>query len=353
MSQRPGGKFSNVFSSLSQYTAPSGKHLIYKITAGTPQTDTHAFPTNGCTPDSGRIWSDGTGYSHCITNAQLLNEALAFLPSKSLPTNDLAHLYLYFLPKGVETCFSSINGAGGGSCSINANPGFCGYHAFGSPPLVADMNYAVVDSPLGWTCSSDAGSNTGGNQTPNNNIDADSEISITSHEIIETITDPQGNAWFDSSGTAGEIGDDCAYIFGDSLSFQGSAGHRYNQAINAHHYFIQLEFSNRDYAKNPALSCIGANPSATVAPTSGPPGTAVTVTGGGWASGETVKLTYATKLTSPSTVVICSAVATGTGAISCTGHIPGSSTAGPTGAHTLTAKGATSPRQATTKFTRT
>jgi hypothetical protein len=267
--------------------------------------------------------------------------------------NDLAHLYMFFLPKGVETCFSAINGAGGGTCSINAKPGFCGYHAFASPPLVADMNYAVVDSPTTWTCSSDAGTNTGGNQTPNNNIDADSEISIASHEISETITDPQGSAWFDSSGTGGEIGDDCSYIFGDSAGFQGTSGHLYNQIVNGHHYFVQLEFSNRDYAKVPSLSCVGANPSIGIAPTSGAPGTSVKLTGGGWASGETVTVTYATKLASPASVVLCSAVATGPGAITCSGHIPATATAGPTGAHTITATGATSRRKATTRFTRT
>src|SRR5205807_510340 len=82
---------------------------------------------------------------------------------------DAAHLYMYFLPEGVETCFSSTNGAGGGTCTINASGGLCGYHAFAAPPLVADMAYAVVDSPLGWTCSSDAASNTGANESPNGN----------------------------------------------------------------------------------------------------------------------------------------------------------------------------------------
>jgi hypothetical protein len=340
-----------VFSSLTQYTNASAKHLAYKIIAGTPVTDTDPFPANGCTPDSGAIWSDGTPYSRCITNAQLLSEASSFVTAHGLPGSDLAHLYMYFLPKGIETCFTSTNGAGGGTCSINANPGFCGYHAFAAPPLVADMNYAVVDSPTGWTCSSDAGSNTGGNQSPNSNIDADSEISIASHEISETITDPEGTAWYDAAGN--ENGDDCAYIYGDSAGFQGTAGHLYNQTINGHHYFIQLEFSNRDFAKVPALSCIRANPSVQITPTSGPPGTAVTVTGGGWATGETVHVTYLTKLSTPTTVAICSAVANGTGAIKCTGHIPGSTQAGPTGAHTVRAAGATSKRLATTTYTRT
>ena len=67
------GKPTNVYSSVTQYKAATGGHLKYKIHPGTPITDTTAFPANGCTPESGPIYSDRTGYSRCITNAQLLN----------------------------------------------------------------------------------------------------------------------------------------------------------------------------------------------------------------------------------------------------------------------------------------
>jgi hypothetical protein len=346
------GKSTNVFSSITQYQTAAGTHLQYKIHTGTPITDTTAFPANGCTPDSGAIYATGAGYSRCITNTQLLNEAKTFTTARGLPHSDMSHLYMYFLPKGLETCFSSVNGAQGGTCSINANGGFCGYHAFSAPPLVADMNYAVVDSPLGWTCSSDAGSNTGGNQTPNANIDADSEISITSHEISETITDPQGNAWYDGSGN--ENGDDCAYIFGDNLSWGGAGqGAHYNQTINGHHYFIQSEFSNNDFAKNSTYSCILNEDSVTTTPTTGPALTAVTAAGGGYASGETVKVTYTTGLTTPKTVAVCQATTTATGTFACAGHIPAAASTGAKGKHKITASGATSKHTATTVFTLT
>lgn len=345
------GKSTDVFSSVIQYTKSGGAHLKYKLHSGIPVTDTDAFPTSGCSPDGGQIWSDGTTYSKCITNAQLLSEASGFTAAHGLPNSDLAHLYMFFLPKGIETCFTSTNGAGGGVCSINAQPGFCGYHAFTAPPLVANMNYPVVDSPLGWTCSSDAGSNTGGNQTPNANINADTEISIASHEISETVTDPEGTAWYD--GVGNENGDDCAYIFGDSSSFQGSAGARYNQTVNGHHYFIQEEFSNQDFKANSALSCIQREDSVTVTPSSGPAATPVTVAGGGFASGETVKVTYMTVLPSPTRVTVCTTTATSMGTFSCTGNIPPTATAGATGAHKITAKGSSSLRPPTATFTLT
>jgi hypothetical protein len=251
------GNRSNVFSSLTEFTKSGGTHLSYKVHAGTPITDAAAFPVNGCTPDTGPIYNDNSGYTKCITNAQLLTEAGNFTTAHGLPKTDLAHEYVYFLPKHVETCFTATNGLSGGDCSININGGFCGYHAFAAPPLVANMNFPVFDSPLGWTCSSDGGSNTGGNQSPNGNLEADTEISITSHEINETITDPRGNAWFDSAGF--ENGDECAYIFGDSTSFVGAAGAKHNQVVNGHFYFIQEEPSLHALSVDPQWACAQRN----------------------------------------------------------------------------------------------
>jgi hypothetical protein len=80
-------------------------------------------------------------------------------------------------------------------------------------------------------------------QTPNGNADADTEVSPTSHEIMEAITDPDtSTGWYDSSGY--ENGDECAYVFGPT---QGTAGQLYNQVINGGHYLTQEEFSNRDF----------------------------------------------------------------------------------------------------------
>jgi hypothetical protein len=103
------------------------------------------------------------------------------------------------------------------------------------------MAYPIYESDTGFTCSSDAIYPTV--QTPNHNADADTEISPTSHEIMEAITDPDtSTGWYDSSGF--ENGDECAYVFGTT---QGPAGRFYNQVINGHRYLTQEEFSNRDF----------------------------------------------------------------------------------------------------------
>jgi hypothetical protein len=74
-----------------------------------------------------------------------------------------------------------------------------------------------------------------GSGTPNG-ADTDAEISIASHELMETVTDPMLNAWFDASGA--EIGDKCAYTYGPTSS-NGS-----DLTVNGHPYIVQEEFDN-------------------------------------------------------------------------------------------------------------
>ena len=90
-------------------------------------------------------------------------------------------------------------------------------------------------------------------ETPNGNPDADTEVSPTSHEIMESITDPDTvTGWYDRFGF--ENGDQCAYVYGTP---QGTAGSFYNQVINGDHYLTQEEFSNQDFF-NTGLGCLQA-----------------------------------------------------------------------------------------------
>jgi len=105
------------------------------------------------------------------------------------------------------------------------------------------MPFPIYSSPVGFTCGSDA--RFPQIETPNGDPDADTEVSPTSHEIMEAITDPDtSTGWYDSSGF--ENGDECAYVFGAT---QGASGQLYNQVIHRRHYLTQEEFSNLDFAK--------------------------------------------------------------------------------------------------------
>ena len=280
------GKTTNVFSTGAQYTNGT-KHIKYTIHAGVPLADANPYPTTAtCTPDSGAIYQDNSGYTACIADQRLQSEVQSFLTAHSLP-NDLAHLYLVFLPKAAESCFSTLNGSLGGECSLNPSSaaigGFCGYHSFSG--IYASMPFPIYNSPIGFTCSPQV-SGGPGNQSPNGNLDADVEISVASHEMAESITDPTGGGWYDSSGISGEIGDDCNFVYGSG--FGGSAGAFYNQIINGAHYFTQEEFSNENFNTNSATSCIQReeSPAAIFAVTTGSPTVGIPVSFNGASSND-------------------------------------------------------------------
>ena len=74
------GAETNVFSSLTQYTDASSDPIQYDVTAGAAIVDTDAFPTSGgCSPDTGEVYADASGYSKCVTDAQLETELTAAL----------------------------------------------------------------------------------------------------------------------------------------------------------------------------------------------------------------------------------------------------------------------------------
>ena len=208
----------NVYSTTEQYTDGTGAAAAYDSTFAGSLTDTDPYPTGftGCRS------SDTTA---CLSDAQLRTELDSFLTANSLPRG-LTNLYYLFTPNGVGSC--QVNG--GTQCS---NVVFCAYHSFSgtgtSQFLYANMPY--LDVP-----GCDKG------QRPNN-VSADAELSAVSHEGKETITDPLLNAWFDNQGF--ESSDKCNFEFG---TMSGPAGHQYNQTINGHHYLIQQDWSNKDYA---------------------------------------------------------------------------------------------------------
>lgn len=244
------GQTSNVFSVANEYNGTNGQ-ISYSTKLGAPITDTSALPASGCTltaRDKTGIYSDGTGYSACLDDAQIQTEINKITSANGLPRN-LSHIYVLYLPKGVESCFNpGGTTTSANQCTINHEPSatYCAYHSYASSTVYANMPYPVYQSGTGYTCGSDG--SLGGVQAPNGNAAADTEISPSSHEVNEAITDPDTQTgWYDSSGY--ENGDECAYVYGGT---QGTSGALYNQVINGHHYLTQEEFSNQDFGKTRA-----------------------------------------------------------------------------------------------------
>jgi hypothetical protein len=240
------GTTSNVFSISTEYYGTDGQ-IKYQIRAGKAINDTSRLPADGCKlqhVDMSGIYSDGSGYSACLTDAQVIAETDRVVSQEGLPSN-LSHIYALFLPKGVESCFYSGSvSTTKNACTINHEPSaaYCAYHSEApSNNVYALMAYPITASPVGYTCGSDA--NFGTVEAPNGNPAADTEVSPLSHEVNEAWTDPDTTTgWFDSSGY--ENGDECAYVYGPT---SGASAALYNQTINKHHYLTQEEFSNRSF----------------------------------------------------------------------------------------------------------
>jgi hypothetical protein len=76
--------------------------------------------------------------------------------------------------------------------------------------------------------------------SPNNNPAADAMVNVSAHELEEAVTDPDLNAWYDSSGN--ENADKCAWKFGTTQT--ASNGSKYNMTISGKQYLIQQNWLN-------------------------------------------------------------------------------------------------------------
>jgi len=243
------GQTNNVYSTATEYSGTDGS-IVDKIKLGTPINDTGALPADGCTleaADTTGIYVDGSGYDACLDDSQVIDETSRIVSQDGLPV-DFAHIYVLYLPKHVESCFfAGPTNTGANACTINYQPSaaYCAYHSQAPNSMIYGLlAYPIYHSPVGFTCGSDARvAGFGGVQSPNGNVDADVEISPSSHEVMEAWTDPDtATGWYDNSGF--ENGDECAYTYG---AVGGTAGAFYNQTINHHHYLTQEEFSNKSF----------------------------------------------------------------------------------------------------------
>jgi Phosphate-induced protein 1 conserved region len=124
------------------------------------------------------------------------------------------------------------------SKDVNESSGFCtqycGWHTRGSISG-SDIKYSFVGNPARCPSSCEAQST-----SPNGNAGADGMASIIAHELEEATTDPDLNAWYDSSGE--ENADKCAWTFGTEHT--ASNGSKYNVTLGSRQYLIQRNWVN-------------------------------------------------------------------------------------------------------------
>jgi hypothetical protein len=139
------------------------------------------------------------------------------------------------------------------SSNINETSGFCtqycGFHTHASLGG-ADIKYAFVGNPD--RCPSGCEIQRTGPNSPAANVGgADGLINVLSHEQFEAITDPDLNAWFDTSGQ--EDSDKCNFNFGTtstctSTSICSAAGKaaaaKFNTTFGSNNWMIQQQWEN-------------------------------------------------------------------------------------------------------------
>ena len=110
---------------------------------------------------------------------------------------------------------------------------FCGYHSYYNPTVspLTSVKYSFVgdaSNSLG-SCAGQTAS------SPNSNPAADALISVLAHELVETVSDPMLNAWYDALGS--ENADKCAWTFGTTSAATG--GGVKNMHIGSRDYLVQ------------------------------------------------------------------------------------------------------------------
>ena len=211
----------NYNATLQQFFGDIGGSSLYGVASQYYQTVNGANQNIANSASLGGTWTDTSAYSSgTLQDSDIQAEVNKAIAANNWPTG-IGNEYFVFLAKGENECMGS-------TCSFST---YCAYHgdftSGSSTVLYGAMPYAGTDlSGCGIQASS----------PDPNGAETDAEISIASHELMETVTDPQLNAWFDATGA--EIGDKCAYTYGPTAA-NGS-----DITINGHPYIVQEEYSN-------------------------------------------------------------------------------------------------------------
>jgi hypothetical protein len=112
--------------------------------------------------------------------------------------------------------------------------GYCAWHSWGT------VNGVLVQFAFFFDLTGDSGcdpKDTGTSRSQN----LEALANVTGHELSEAVTDPHGDAWYDSSGS--ENSDKCAWQFNEAVILDGQA------------WRIQGNWSNAAYTAN-KVGCI-------------------------------------------------------------------------------------------------
>jgi hypothetical protein len=111
---------------------------------------------------------------------------------------------VFFVITGVfQSNNALVEECNGGNCTFRGSPSFCGYHKW-----FTSNNNRIVYAYLSDASFNTAGCAFGIATSPSGQIATDRAIALMSHELFESISDPDLNTWTDPQ-TNNEIGDNC------------------------------------------------------------------------------------------------------------------------------------------------
>lgn len=168
-----------------------------------------------------------------VTDTGSQGTALTDAKVKSIVTTAISNSSLPRDTNGVYFVLTSSNvSESSGFCTQ-----YCGWHTRGTISG-SNIKYSFVGNAQ--RCLNGCAAQT---ISPNNNAGVDGMISVIAHELEETVTDPNLNAWYDRSGA--ENADKCAWTFGSAQTVLPS-GASYNMTIGGVNYLVQRNLKATD-----------------------------------------------------------------------------------------------------------
>jgi len=148
------------------------------------------------------------------------------------------HIYHVFVPPGQDECFDSTFSV----CYSPDNPAafyYCSYHSSVDFPDIGHVIYTLQAYQNVLGCQVQPGTING--------MLVDTADDTLDHELIESITDPDGDAWTNTSSNdyrGLEIADECAFFDSQNIYYTEVP----TFLIGAHPYAVQTVYSNEQHA---------------------------------------------------------------------------------------------------------
>lgn len=194
--------------------------------------------TSGTYGVGAHVFASFTMYTNVIDQSDLFGLVHDAASALGTPSG-YGHEYHVFLPPGVDTCFDEST-----ECYSPDNPStfvFCAYHGSLTFSDIGHVLFSVQPNQNIPGCQAAA--------PDPNGILQDSTDSVLAHETIETITDPDIDAWISDSSllsSGAEIADLWEPIGNSKAQFLDSI-----VTLNGVKYELQLMYSNHYHACSP------------------------------------------------------------------------------------------------------